>query len=167
MSFDTVTKHTPVIILTTGFQVQGTMVSIGLMQTFLNDDQKMIFPIRDTTVHGMVRGNPAVSMNIPEIFISKPDCHAIVFGSMMSQDETGLMPRTEMMVAYTSHYAVQGEFHMGYDALIGDFIQDAKSMFIGVTNAYFFPLFDAQAALVPQSPLVYMHRSTILSHHLI
>jgi len=84
---------------------------------------------------------------------------------MLDRDDTGLMPRTENLAVYTSHYCIQADFHMGSDALLADFISGSKIMFIGATNATFFPLFRTQVAIIQQAPLVFIHRDTVRMHH--
>lgn len=159
------TKQHRVTILLPGFQVRGTLLAYGLMQTFINDEQKDVFIIKDAVVHGLEEGNPAASMNLPEMYILKNQCHALAFEEVLSHEETGLLPRVESMAAYTSHYVIQGKYHMGSDALLADFVTVSKSFFLGVTNAYFFPLFRAQTSMIKQAPLVFIHRDTVKMHH--
>jgi hypothetical protein len=159
------TKSHQVTILLTGFQVQGTLIVFGMLQTFINDEQKDTFTVKDAVVHGLEEGNPAGSMQLPELFIPKTQCHALAFEATLSHEETGLLPRTESLAVYTSHYVMQGKYHMGSDALLSDFITVSKSSFIGVSNAYFFPLFRAQTSMIKQAPLVFIHRNTVRMHH--
>ena len=76
-----------------------------------------------------------------------------------------MLPRVEPLVAYTSHYAVQGNFHMGPENFIADFIDVAKSMYIGATEVSVYPLFQPQVAIIQQAPVVYLHRDMIYIHH--
>jgi hypothetical protein len=84
---------------------------------------------------------------------------------MLSQEQTGLMPRSERLAVYTSHYAIQGDFHMGMDTQISDLIDSVRVIFLAATDAQFFPLFRSQAAIVPQSPLVYVYRAAVQMYH--
>lgn len=158
-------RETQVTVLTAGFQATGTLVSVGLMQTFINDDTKATFSLHDVTLYGLERGNPATGAQISELYVRKDEVHALAFAEMLSRDESGLMAREEPLAAYTSHYVVQGNYHMGADALLGDFFDAVKTIYVGATNVHLFPLFAMQAQMVTQAPLVYVSRTLVKMHH--
>ncbi len=159
------TKDMPVTVLLAGFQARCTLPVIGAIQMFINDAQKLVITIKDATLNGLEVGNPAVSVAVPEVFIAKKACHLIGFEQMYSHDETGLMARGERLAVYTSHYVIQGTFHMGADALLADFMASNKAPFLGITDVDVFPLFQAQSAMVQHFPLAYIHQETALMHH--
>jgi hypothetical protein len=158
-------KQTQVTILTAGFQIRCTLRSMGLMQTFLNDEQKALFTLDDVTLFGLEMGNPATSIRLAELHIRKEQIHLIAFPTMLSRDESGLLPRTETLAVYTSHFVIQGSFHMGTDSLVSDFMEISKSQFIGVSNLAVFPLFQAQTAVVQQAPIGFIYRDAVRMHH--
>jgi hypothetical protein len=155
----------PVTALLSGFQAQCTLDVFGLLQTFLNDETKGTFTLKQVLLYGLEVGNPAASMSLSELYIRKDECHALAFDQALPHEQTGLMPRTEPVAVYTSHYAIQGGLHMGADALLADVIESSKSIFVGVTDAYIFPLFEAQTAVVQQAPLVFVYRGQVRMHH--
>lgn len=155
----------PVTVLLPGFQAHCMLQVFGMIQTFINDEQKSVFPLKQVALHGIEVGNPAVSMELEELVITKNRCHAIAFDTMLSQEQTGLMPHTERLAVYTSHYAIQGDFHMGMDTQISDLIDSVRVPFLAATDVQFFPLFRPQAALVSQSPLVYIYRRGVQMYH--
>ncbi|MBI5961273.1 MAG: hypothetical protein HY866_21220 [Chloroflexi bacterium] len=158
-------KNLPVTVLLAGFQAQCILQVMGILQTFLNDEQKAVFALKQVALHGLEVDNPAASMSLPELYVRKEECHAIAFDRMFEKDDTGLMPRPEQVAVYTSHYAIQGQFHMGSDTPISDFIASSKSPFVVATDAYIFPLFQPQAALIQTAPLVFVYRSAVRMHH--
>ncbi|MBN1679775.1 MAG: hypothetical protein JW966_05750 [Anaerolineae bacterium] len=158
-------REMPVTVLLAGFQAKGMLPVFGMLQTYINDDTKSVFTIRNATLHGLEPGNPAVSMHLPELYVRKDQCHAVAFTETLSHDETGLMPRAERLAVYTSHFVIQGHYHMGADEMLSDFIDSAKSLFIGATDAFIFPLFKPQAAVIQQSPLVFIYRDVTRMHH--
>lgn len=159
------TKQNPVTVLIPGFEVRCMLHSVGLMQTFLNDELKPILTLHQAAVLGLERGNPATSMSLPELYVRKDHCHAIAFEQMLSQEETGLMPHVEPLAVYTSHYVLQGKVHMGTEDRVHDFIATGKSSFIGLTDVAIFPLFELQSAMIQQSPLVFVYRDAVRMHH--
>jgi len=162
---NSLTKQNPVTVLLPGFEIRCMLRSVGLLQTFLNDELKPILTLHDASVIGLERGNPATSMALPELYARKDLCHAIAFDEMLPQEETGLMPRGEPMAIYTSHYVVQGKLHMGSEDRPHDFIATSKGQFIVLTDAALFPLFELQARMIQQAPLVFVHHSTVRMHH--
>jgi hypothetical protein len=162
----TTTRDIPITVLLPGFQARCVLQVYGMVQMFINDDQKAVFPLREVTLHGLEAGNPAISMNVGEVFALKAQCHALVFDAMLSHEDTGLMARIERLVVYTSHYAIEGDFHLGKDIPVSDFIAGSRSQFVGATNVNFFPLFQPQAAVVQQAPLAFIHRQVVQMHHL-
>ncbi|RPI97692.1 MAG: hypothetical protein EHM39_09115 [Chloroflexi bacterium] len=159
------TKSLSATLLLPGFQARGTLIVLGMIQTFINDEQKGVFTLKGAELHGLENGNPATSMQLDELLISKDHCQVIAFDQMLPHDQTGLMPRTEQIVAYTSHYAIQGGFHMGTDTQVSEVMDAVRSTFLGITNVQFFPLFRPQAAMIQQAPLVYLHRKSVRMFH--
>ena len=154
-------------ILLPGFMAEGTLQVRGMLQTYINDEQRPVLSLYDASLYGLEQGNPARSVRVPEVFLRKSVCQVIAFQETFSQEDVGLKPRSERLAAYTSHYVIQGNFHLGTDALIGDFIEAAKSWFINVTDAAFFTLFPAQAGILSGAPLVFLHRDAVRMHHAI
>jgi hypothetical protein len=159
------TKAIPVTVLLPGFQARAALTVLGVLQTFVNDDQKGVFVLRQVALHGLEVGNPASSMELDSLFVPKDRCQVMAFDTTFPQEQVGLMPRVERMVAYTSHYAIEAEFHMGTDALPADLLDSARVMFLGVTNATFFPLFRSQAAVIQHAPLAFIYRRAVQMYH--
>ena len=158
-------KELPVTVLLPGFQARCTLPVLGMVQTFLNDDQRSVFSLKQATLHGMETGNPAVSMQLESLFAPKEHCQVIAFESMLPQEQTGLMPRVERIAVYTTHYVIQGDFHMGADNSVGDLLDSFRGFFLGATNVEFFPLFRSQAAIIPKAPLTFVYRRAVLMFH--
>jgi len=161
----TTAREVPVTVLLPGFQARCALQVYGTLQMFINDDQRAVFPLKNVTLYGLEAGNPAASMTVGEIFVPKAHCHALAFDQMLAQEDTGLMARIERLVVYTSHYAIEGDFHMGKDIPVSDFIASSRAQFIGATDVNFFPLFQPQAAVVQHAPLAFIHRETVQMHH--
>lgn len=159
------TKQNPATVLVPEFQIHCTLHSVGMMQTFLNDDLKPTLTLHEASMLGLRRGNPATSMSLPELYVRKDQCHALAFEQLFSQEETGLMPRVEPLVLYTSDYVLQGKVHLGTEDRLHDFIATGKSYFIGMTDVAIFPLFELQTAMIQQAPLVYVYRDAVRMHH--
>ena len=106
-------------------------------------------------------------MQLDGLFVRKTACQMIAFDTMLPHEQTGLLPRTERLAVYTSHYCIQGDFHMGSDALLAEFIAGARAQFVGASNVQVFPLFHPQAEMIQAAPLAFLHRDAVLMHHLV
>lgn len=156
-----------VTVLLRGFQARGQLAIVGMLQTYLNDEQKESFSLHGVTLYGLEPGNPARSMQLDGLFVRKTACQMIAFDTMLPHEQTGLLPRTERLAVYTSHYCIQGDFHMGSDALLAEFIAGARAQFVGASNVQVFPLFHPQAEMIQAAPLAFVHRDVVLMHHLV
>jgi hypothetical protein len=157
----------PATILMADFQARGSLHVVGQLQTFLNDEQKTVFTVQDVGLYGLAQGSPAVSMQIPQMWLNKSACHVVAFEQEFPPSESGLMIRSERLVLYTSHFAIQGDFHMGADTPVPEFVDATKALFVGATDASIFPLFQPQSRVIGQAPLVYVHRGAVRMHHAI
>lgn len=158
-------REVQVTALLPEFQADCTLKIIGMVQTFLNDEQRDVFTLYNASLYGLRQGNPATSIQIPALYVHKPKCQVIAFQETFDQQQMGLMPRHERLAVYTSHYVIQGDFYMGADAMIADFIHTARVSYIAATNVSFFPLFAAQAGLLQHAQLAYIHKSAVHIHH--
>ncbi len=158
-------KQMVATVLIPGYQIRGNLQVLGMIQTFMNDESKGVFTIKDAQVFGLEPHNPAASMQIEEMHIRRDQVLALAFDQELSHEETGLLPRTEQIAAYTSHYVIQGGFHLGTDDLVSDFVTSSRAPFLGATSSTVFPLFQPRAAIIQQAPLIYIHAKTIRMYH--
>lgn len=160
-------KQMVATVLIPGYQIRGNLQVLGMIQTFMNDESKGVFTIKGAQVFGLESHNPAASMQIEEMYIRRDQVLALAFDQEFSHEETGLLPRTEQIAAYTSHYVVQGGFHLGTDDPVGDFVTSARAPFLGITPGAVFPLFQPRAAIIQQAPLIYVCAKAIRMYHLV
>lgn len=158
-------KTQQVVVLTEGFQIHATLPYYSTIQMFINDEQRDVFTFSEATIYGLERGNPAASMAVPELFVHKQSCHALIFEHGLSREESGLLPRAEALAFYTLFYAIQGNFHMAPDAMLSDFADVQKGAFVGASSASIFPLFQPQAAVVQRAEILFVNRANIRMHH--
>lgn len=159
------TKTVPVAVLLPGFEVRAEIQVIGMLQTFLNDDQRGGLTLLRATVYGLEAGNPATSMQVDELHVRKNQCHLLAFEEHFSKEETGLLMRVERLVVYTPYYAVQGNFHMMSAAVLSDFMASSSRQFVAATGVTIFPLFRPQTQMLQQAALAFMHRDLAHMHH--
>jgi hypothetical protein len=154
-----------VTILNDAFQTRAKLRSLGLLTTYLNDDSKPTFPVYHAEAVGLDPANPATRIVQEEFIFRKPTIHAVAFESVPGDGHVVLLQREEALVVYTSHYAIQGKFHLGPDDRLNDFIEVMLSQFVIVTDAHVYPLFQPRTPLIAAAPLVLIQRSHIRMYH--
>lgn len=158
-------KEFPATILLPGFQASGVLEVRGVLWVYINEERQQTLTLKQATVLGLEVGNPATSMALDELCVQTDRCQVLAFETAYSKEDTGLLPRIERLVAYTSHFAVQGDFHTGADTLLHDFIAASKSRFVACTSAFIFPLYEAQAAVIQRAPMAFVHRDAVWMYH--
>lgn len=153
-----------VAILTSAFQIRGTLPVFGTFLTFLNDDQKPTLTITNAVVLGVHTTNPAAQMMQPEILVLK---RAIQVLALESAPPSGIVlsSRSESLMLYTEQYAIMGRWHMSPDMRIQDFVDASIAQFLPVSSARIYALFQARQGIIPASQLAFVHRSTVQSYH--
>ncbi len=152
-------------VLTSTFQVRGKLHVLGVMQTFMNDEQKPTLSIYASDVLGIDASNPAAHMTQPEIIITKRYASIVALETMPEQGQLSLLARTEQLIMYTDRFAVAGRFHMGPDARLNDFTEASLQQFILASDVKIYPLFQSRPGLVQATPLAMIHKSQIRLYH--
>ncbi|HRE47834.1 MAG TPA: hypothetical protein PLD47_08915 [Aggregatilineales bacterium] len=153
-----------IAIFTAGFHYRAKLPTLGVFMTFLNDDQRPNLILREVEGIGVNASNPAAHLKTNELFVSKRACQAVALPTPPSGIQ--LLPRTEPLALYTSHYCIIGKFHMGPDAQVTDFSEAYLSMFIPATDARIYPLLDARPGLVDAAPYIFVHKSQVIAYHI-
>ncbi len=154
-----------VTILNDSFQTRALMRAIGLLTTYMNDDSKPTFTVYNAEAVGFAPSNPATRIVQDEFIFRKPMVQMIAFESVPGDGHVVLLPREEALVVYTSHYAVQGKFHLGPDDRLSDFIEVMLAQFVIITDAHIYPLFQPRTPMIAAAPLVLLQRSHIRMYH--
>ena len=153
-----------VALFTSNFQIRGALPVYGALQTFLNDEQKPTLSVFGADVVGLDAANQ-LHMTQPEALTYKPAIEIILFQTLPPQGTLTLPPHIEGLIMYLDRFAVSGNFYMGQDVRIGDFIDSGKQQFLALTDVKMYPLFAARPGLVNSAPLAVLHKSAIRLYH--
>jgi hypothetical protein len=155
----------PVTLFAANFQARGVLHSPGVLQTFLNDDQRSTVVIYNADVIGFESTNPAARVSVPELIVRKVSCQLIAFDRRPLPDQYTLLPRAEPAAVYTDQFLIEGNFHMGADSRLADFADTSLQQFIVASDARIYPLFQPRAALIGSAPMIALHKSSIRFYH--
>ena len=153
-----------VTVITSSFQVKGKLRILGMVGTFLNDDQKPTLVIYDAEMT-QLEANSRIRVTKEEIVISKHAAQVVAFDETPLAGTIALLPRTETLAVYLDHYALSAKFYMGQDARINDFADASLQQYLIVGDIKFYPMFQAKPGLVQSAPMGVVHKTAIRMYH--
>jgi hypothetical protein len=154
-----------VVLFTSGFQIQGTLHVLGVLQTFVNDDQKPSLVVYGADAMGFDVTNPAARLTQAEMIVSKKSMQLIAFPAPPPSGSITLLARGEALVMYTDKFAIAAKFHMGPDARLADFADVSLQQFIIASEAKIYPLFQSRPGFFSASPIVLIQKNAIRMYH--
>jgi hypothetical protein len=158
-------KEISISVLTDAFQAKGVMRAVGVIQTYLNDEQKSTISLYNAEAYGLRPENGATHIVQDELIIRKHKLQILAFDEMPAAGEITILQRAEEMAAYTDQFAIHCKFRMGPDALLVDFIDTALSQFIVATDLKIYPLFQPRIPLLASAPLALIQREAVRLYH--
>src|SRR5262245_60799986 len=87
-------------VLTSTFQVRGKLHVLGVMQTFMNDEQKPTLSVYNADVIGLNVNNPAAHMTQPEVILNKRYTAIVALEAMPAQGQLSILARAEQLMMY-------------------------------------------------------------------
>ena len=152
-------------VLTSTFQVRGKLHVLGVLQTFMNDEQKPTLSVYNADVIGLNASNPAAHMTQPEVIITKRYASIVALEAMPPQGQLSILSRSEQLMMYTDSFVMSAKFHMGPDAHLADFTEASLQQFLLASDVKIYPLFQARPGLVQAAPIALIHKSQIRVYH--
>ncbi len=152
-------------VLTSTFQVRGKLHVLGVLQTFINDEQKPMLVVYSADVLGFDPTNPAARMSQAEMIVNKRHATIVALETMPAQGQLSLLTHTEPLMLYTDRFALSGKFHMGTDARVYDFTEVSLQQYIAASDVKIYPLFQSRPGLVQAAPVVLIQKSQIRMYH--
>jgi len=153
-----------VTVITSEFQVKGKLRILGMIGTFLNDEQKPTLVIYGAEMVQM-EANSRIRVTKDEVVISKSAAQVVAFDTLPQQGSIALLPRTESLAMYLDHFALSAKFYMGQDARINDFADTSLQQFLIASDIKFYPTFQAKPGLVQTAPMGVIHKAAIRMYH--
>jgi hypothetical protein len=153
------------VVFTAGFQIQGTLHVLGILQTFVNDDQKPTLIVYGAEALGLEPTNPAARLTQQELIVNKRSIQIIGFPTPPPQGSLTLLARGEPLVMYTDNFAVAAKYHMGPDSRVADFAEASLQQFIVASEAKIYPLFPTRPGFFSASSVVLIHKNAIRMYH--
>lgn len=152
-------------IFTEELRIEGKLEPMGEIITALGDARRTCMSVYDATVTPVSAHNRLSAMAIPELTISKK--HVVFVALLDPTDHEGirLPPNIHVLTIYTQNFVIQGEFHLGGETRVRDFVDTLTLDFTPVTNARFFPLTPPKANLTASWPFIIINKNLINMYH--
>ena len=159
------TQRLQVAIITTHFQINGQLETIGTPFSFINDAARESLPLYEVNVTPLATDTPLKSFSLPHVIIRRSKIEFLYFESAETRASIQTLRRSELLVAYTSVAVCRGNFHMADEANVGDFIEDIASVLLPVTEARIFSFSELTAPFPTDPELVLIGRSHLQFYH--
>ena len=159
------TQRHEVQILTSHFQFDGQLETVGSMLNYINDAAHDSLSLYDAHTAPLAPGSPLKGFSRPHIVVRRPQIVLLYFTAAETRASIRTHARSELLVAYTPVAICQGHFHMPAEARVRDFLDGIKGDLAIVTEARIFPLVEFPASFPTEAELVLIGRSQLLSYH--
>ena len=151
-------------IYTESFRIEGKLEPMGEIVTALGDKRRSCMPVYDAIMTPISAHNPLNPITIPQLVINKNN---VVFVSLLDPadyEDVRLAPNVVVMTVYAGPFAIRGEFHLGGEMRVRDFVDTLTLDYTPITNVRFFPLVPTKASFTPSCPFVVLNKNLISAY---
>jgi len=154
-----------VSILTPRYQITCQLEIVGTAYTFVNDEKRESFSLRDVNLSPLAGRGPLQSFFRPRVILRRSEIVLLYFASEETRASIQTLRRSELLVAYTPVAVCRAHFHMADEANINDFLEDIASILLPVTDVQLFPLNNLPAPFPTEPDLLLIGRSHLEFYH--
>jgi len=104
-------------------------------------------------------------MAFSELIINKRHVVCVALLDQAYYEGIRLAPNIHVLTVYTPSFVIQGEFHLGGEMRVRDFIDSLTLDFTPVTNAKFFPSVSTKASFAPSCPFIIINKNMMAFYH--
>ena len=152
-------------IFTEAFRIEGKLEPMGEIITALGDNRRICMTVYEATITPISAQHRLGSMAAPELVINKKNVVFVALLDKTDYEGIRLAPNIQILTAYTQSYAIQGEFHLGGEMRVRDFIDTLTLDFAPVTNVKFFTLAPPKVNLTATCPFIILNKNFIAMYH--
>jgi hypothetical protein len=166
MAFQAIPRRLyPVRIYTSDLIFEGQLEPLGHLFDDLNDSSKSGFLLHQAHIAPLVAGSSLRPFALEQVTVNKANFHLLYLSDADDRESLSLMIRTEMAIVYTSCFVIRGQFHMGGETRLRDFVDGLSSTFLAVSDATVYPLFQPAVDIPKSYPLVLINKHLITLYH--
>jgi hypothetical protein len=159
------TQSHDVQVLTTHFQFNGRLETVGPAGNFLNDPTRQSLSLYDVHLAPLTPGNPLKGIFRPHAVILKPQIVFFYLGSEQGRASISTFARREPLMIYTPIAVCRGHFPMPAEAKIGDFLGVIPGDLLPIVDVRIFPFVELPAPFTLEAEMMLLGRSNLLFYH--
>lgn len=154
----------PILVLTSSYQVDGTLTPRGRPNIFLNDAQYEAISVDHATLKPIMQGARLGPMTMAQLHMSKREIQIVRFGEFTVADAQ-LLASARCMVCFTDTYIVRGEFPTSPETKAVDLFYSGNNVFYGVKDAEVFPLRALASDVSFKAELAFLNRDAVVAFY--
>jgi hypothetical protein len=155
----------PVRIYTSELTSEGQLEPLGHLLDDLNDPAKTGFLLHQAHIAPLVAGSALRPFSLEQVTVNKADLHLLYLADADDRESLSLMIRTEPVIVYTSRFVIRGQFHMGGETRLRDFVDGLSSVFLAASDVTVYPLFQPAVDIPKSYPLLFINKHLITLYH--
>ncbi len=159
------TQQHDVQILTTHFQFNGQLETVGPAGNFINDPARQSLSLHDVHMSPLTPGSPLKGIARPHVIILKSQIVLLYMTSEESRASISTFMRREPLMVYTPIAVCRGHFPMPSEARIGDFLGVIPGDLVPILDVHIFPFVELSAPFAREAELLLIGRSHLLFYH--
>ena len=155
----------PVQVYTATHVIEGEHQPVGSFMNAINEADNVCFAVNEATFTPLAAQTMLRPVSVPEVVVNK---HNILFICLLDdtlQGELNMLKRVQRVIAYTSAFALRGDFHLGAEAQTRDMVDTFRGEFQPLTDVTIFPLIETRVNIVREQSMVIVNALAIQIYH--
>ena len=155
----------PVRVLTATHVIEGLHQPAGSFMNAINDEDNVCFAVNDATFQPLSAQSMLRPATVPEAVVRKHDILFICLLDDTLQNELSMLKRVARVIAYTSVFALRGDFHLGAEAQTRDMVDTFRGQFQPLTDVTVFPLIETNVSIPRNESMIIVNTRAIPLYH--
>ena len=147
------------------FQYVGKLEPVGIIIDYLNDLDRITYPLFDVQVHRLIPGGSFPGVTRPEITVARSEVGLLYLPDPEYRSKIQVIKNSERVIVYTPHVVCRGNFHLGAETRLRDLLSLMTGVFLVMTDASVFPLSTLPAPFPQKADLLILNRDYVTAYH--
>ncbi len=147
------------------FQYAGEMEPIGPIIDYLNDLDRLTFPLYDVDMYRILPSSSLPSVTRPEITVVRREVGLVYLLDPEYRSSISFIKNYERAIAYTPYVVCRGNVHMGAETWLRDLLSLMTGSFLVMTEVNVFPLTTLPAPFPEKAELLLLNREYVTVYH--
>lgn len=158
-------KFYSVEMFTNSFKIEGQLEPVGHLMDALNSPERGSVLIRQATVSSLSANGPLSSFALEEIVLNRSDLLFVYLTDEKDRSALSLLKRVEREIVYLPLFVIRANFHLGGETRFRDMFDTLPGIFLPITDAAIFPLFEPKVAVANHRDLLLINKEQITLYH--